>query len=111
MSMLNHIISITAVKTTYGEMSKQKEAGEKYKPNEVVAYLNSNPQNAIVICDLDECSGECTAVGDKVAIFREDGAGLNQFQYQEFPLDEINANGGDLTAFEAVAKALDQLCT
>ena len=78
---------------------------------DVVNYLNASPRNAIVITDLDEASGECVA-GSPVYVLRGAGEDLNNFYFGPFPAEDPgDANGGDLTAEQALAEALDALCS
>lgn len=65
-------------------------------PADLVTYLNANPRNAVVV-DLDD---------RQVAIFRGASEDLDNFYYQDLPLEDPDANGGDLTAQQAVDEVL-----
>lgn len=113
MIMLTYVSTITLHRTTdmaMGVLGHSQPGNEILTTAEAVAYLEANPRNAIVITGLDEVSGECKPNG-QVAVWCGAGEKLDNYYYQALPLDEPDADGGDLTAIRAIGRALDVLCS
>lgn len=113
----NH--KIMTVKTNDGDLSnlnlaiisspiriliKDRVDPQIYQLNDLIAYLNESPRHAIVITGLAEESSQCA-----VYVLRGAGEDLNNFYWGSYPVEDP-ADGGDLTAEEAVDLALDLLC-
>lgn len=65
------------------------------KTAEVVAYLNADPRNAVVL------NNQLA----QMAVWRGASEQLNNFYWQDLPLEDPDSNGGDLTAEEAIEQA------
>lgn len=75
-------------------------------PAEVVAYLNDDPRNAVVLVgSRDAFFGEKT-FEPSLYVIRGASEGLDNFYYGHMPAEDPNdADGGDVDALEAVRAA------
>ena len=104
MGTLDNIISITAALTTDSELCGDEK---EFKPQELIDYLNESPRHALAITGFEEESDECEI---KNAVYVLCGASdqPDNYYYGLLPAEDPNdAEGGDLTAKEAISLALD----
>ncbi len=90
--------------TDDSQMGAQAEGDFKSATREqIISYLNQSPRNAVVI-------NVGTAVGfedaEKIAVFCGAAESPDNYFYQALPLEEPDADGGDLTAEQAVDEVL-----
>lgn len=110
--LANTLEFVSRVKCTLTDDQQLSAADPAWHtPEEVVAYLDASARHAVVIVDLDEVSGECVAQAPQY-VLRGASEQLDNFYFGAYPAEDPNdADGGQLTAAEALAAALDGLCS
>ncbi len=113
---LSHVATITAHRTSYDQLNANQHTNAKpvkLTPTEAVDYLNADPRMALVITSVTVGVRVHPLIpnGHHIAVFRGAAETSDNFFYQELPLSNPDADGGDLDAETAIAYALDALCS
>ena len=113
LDQLAHVATITAHVCKYDDMNDPKTPATRIAPEFAVAYLNADPLNALVVINVtvNKRVHPMLPNGHYIAVFRGAAETPDNFFYQETPLTEPDADGGDLDAETALALALDALCS
>ena len=106
-----NIYNLRVCLTNHDDLNDSPRIQAYKSPGEVIAYLNEKEENAVVIVDADtSLANQAEMPRHFQYIIRGASGELDNFYYGEYPAEDPgDANGGDLTADEAIYEAVMSL--